>query len=74
MLRTYSGLGDEQANRREGKVRDIEAILMDRDITGIRRWEVRVGVYTRREAEGRREATDGEGDRMGNRTGSSVWS
>ncbi len=36
MLRTYSGLGDEQANRREGKVRDIEAILMDRDSTSIR--------------------------------------
>ncbi len=36
MLRTYSGLGDEQANRREGKVRDIEAKLMDRDSTGIR--------------------------------------
>ncbi len=36
MLRTYSGLGDEQANRREGKVRYIEAILMDRDSTGIR--------------------------------------
>ncbi len=68
MHRTYSGLGDEQANRREGKVRDIEAILMDRDSTGIR------GAYTRREAEGRREATDGEGDRMGNRTGSSSWS
>ncbi len=36
MLRTYSGLGDEQANRREGKVRYMEAILMDRDSTGIR--------------------------------------
>ncbi len=36
MHRTYSGLGDEQANRREGKVRDIEAILMDRESTGIR--------------------------------------
>ncbi len=36
MHRTYSGLGDEQANRREGKVRDIEAILMDRDSTGTR--------------------------------------
>ncbi len=36
MHRTYSGLGDEQANRREGKVRYIEAILMDRDSTGIR--------------------------------------
>ncbi len=36
MLRTYSGLGDEHANRREGKVKDIEAILMDRDSTGIR--------------------------------------
>ncbi len=36
MHRTYSGLGDEQPNRREGQVRDIEAILMDRDSTGIR--------------------------------------
>ncbi len=36
MHRTYSGLGYEQANRREGKVRDIEAILMDRDSTGTR--------------------------------------
>ncbi len=35
MHRTYSGLGDEQTNRREGKVRDIEAILMGRDNTGI---------------------------------------
>ncbi len=33
-----------------------------------------MGVYTRREAEGRREATDGEGDRMGSRTRSSGWS
>ncbi len=36
MLRTYSGPGDEQANRREGKVRDKEVILMDWDSTGIR--------------------------------------
>ncbi len=36
MHRTYSGLGDEQANRRECKVRDMEAIMMDRDSTGIR--------------------------------------
>ncbi len=35
MHRTYSGLWDEQSNTREGKVRYIEAILRDKDCTGV---------------------------------------
>ncbi len=35
MHRTYSGLWDEQSNTREGKVKDIETILRDKDSTGV---------------------------------------
>ncbi len=35
MHRTYCGLRDEQSNTREGKVRVIEAVLRDKDSTGV---------------------------------------
>ncbi len=46
--RTYSGRWDEQSNTREGKVRDIEAILRDEDSTGV--WGMggeSLGVHTK---------------------------
>ncbi len=70
MLRTYSGLGYEQANRREGKVRDIEAILMDRDNTGIRVMGGESGgVHTKGGrgtscSDGRRRGSNGKQDRI----------
>ncbi len=74
MHRTYSGLWGDQASIREGKVRDIKAILGDKGSTGEQGMGGESWVYTQRIAEGRREATDREGGRTGSGTGSSGWS
>ncbi len=52
MHRTYSGLWGDQANTREGKVRDIKAILGDKGSTGEQGMGGESWVYTQRDCRG----------------------
>ncbi len=52
MHRTYSGLWGDQANTREGKVRDITAILGDKGSAGEQGMGGESWVYTQRDCRG----------------------